>query len=128
MHTHKAELQYTDAPRLTVQHELVETQQVIDVGPGTHAVTTGYAQLGQINDFDVGVWEMSVGTMTDIEADEYFVVVSGRGTVQVLAQNGFAAQNQNLAAGAVVRLQAGMHTVWTVDQTLRKVYFTPSEQ
>ena len=28
----------------------------------------------------------------------------------------------DIAAGSVVRLTAGMHTTWTVHETLRKVY------
>lgn len=127
MKTSKTGLQYTDASRLTIHHESIETQQVVDGDVGVHAVTTGFSQLSQMNGCDIGIWEMSVGTMTDIETDEYFVVLSGRGTVDVLAKNGFAPQTQKLAAGAVVRLHAGMHTVWTVDETLRKVYFAPSE-
>jgi uncharacterized cupin superfamily protein len=30
-----------------------------------------------------------------------------------------------LAPGSVVRLTAGMRTIWTVRQTLRKVYVSP---
>ncbi len=69
-------------------------------------------------DGSVGVWEMTAGSVSDVEADEVFVVVAGRGTVafedgEVLA----------LAPGAVVRLREGERTTWTVEQTLRKVYW-----
>jgi uncharacterized cupin superfamily protein len=30
-----------------------------------------------------------------------------------------------LAPGSVVRLEAGMKTIWTVRETLRKVYVSP---
>ena len=31
----------------------------------------------------------------------------------------------NLSVGSVARLAAGEHTVWTVTETIRKVYITP---
>ncbi|MGO2550602.1 MAG: cupin domain-containing protein [Glutamicibacter arilaitensis] len=80
-------------------------------------------ELGTLDDAEIGVWEMSVGAMADIENDEWFVVLSGQATVQILEAGGFAAQEIELAPGSVVRLHQGMETRWTVTQTLRKIYF-----
>lgn len=86
--------------------------------------TTGYAELGTLGDTEVGIWEMSGGAMRDIESDEYFAVLSGRATVQILEAGGFGAQELRLVPGSVARLHAGMSTLWTVTETLRKIYFT----
>jgi uncharacterized cupin superfamily protein len=85
-------------------------------GAPTAAVTT----LAEVAGAEVGVWEMSPGTVTDVEADEVFVVLSGRAA---LAVEGGA--TLELGPGSVVRLPEGARTVWTVTETLRKIYVTP---
>lgn len=117
-------LRHTDALHVELSHEPIDPDQRVE---GDAFVTTGYVELGALNDCSVGIWEMSAGTMTDIEEEEYFVVLSGRGIVHVLAENGFAEQTQQLTVGSVVRLMVGMHTVWQVDEPLRKIYLTPSD-
>ena len=89
--------------------------EVLDGAP-TAAVTT----LAEVAGAEVGVWEMSPGTVTDVEADEVFVVLSGRAA---LAVEGGA--TLELGPGSVVRLPEGASTVWTVTETLRKIYVTP---
>ena len=84
--------------------------------------STGFAELGNFNGQEYGVWEMTPGSMTDVEADELFVVLSGAATVEFVD----AGSVVSLAAGSVGRLTAGMRTVWTVTETLRKVYVTPA--
>ena len=79
---------------------------------------TGFHALTEFGGLEVGVWEMTPGVMTDVESDEVFVVLSGSATVE-FADGGEAIQ---LAAGDVVRLAAGARTVWSVTETLRKVY------
>ncbi|CAN7159295.1 cupin domain-containing protein [Terrabacter sp. LjRoot27] len=88
---------------------------VLDGSP-TAAVTT----LAEVAGAEVGVWEMSPGTVTDVEADEVFVVLSGRATLTV--EGGATLE---LGPGSVVRLPEGARTTWTVTETLRKVYVTP---
>jgi len=106
-----------DAAAATLAHEPVAADQVVVGAP-----TTGWVALGSTADgAEVGVWEMTPGTMSDVEADEVFVVISGRAVVEFA--DGRAAIT--LAPGSVVRLDAGASTVWTVTQTLRKVYVTP---
>ncbi|WP_424214338.1 cupin domain-containing protein [Streptomyces sp. BI20] len=64
-----------------------------------------------------GVWQITPGVVTDTEADELFVVVSGRATVEV--EGGGTLE---LGPGTACVLRAGDRTVWTVHETLRKVY------
>jgi len=79
---------------------------------------TGVHSLTEFGGLDVGVWEMTPGVMSDVESDEVFVVLSGSATVE------FAGEDETLRiqAGDVVRLVAGARTVWSVTETLRKVY------
>jgi uncharacterized cupin superfamily protein len=65
-----------------------------------------------------GVWEMTPGVMSDVESDEVFVVLSGSATVEFDDEG----ETLHIEAGDVVRLAAGARTVWSVTETLRKVY------
>lgn len=65
----------------------------------------------------VGIWEHGPGVSTDVEADEVFVVLSGRATVDVEA-----GPVLELGPGDLCTLAAGARTRWTVHETLRKVY------
>jgi len=106
---------------LPIALQPIETGQRIE---GRIPATTGFQQVSTVGEAEIGVWEMSPGSMQDIEADEYFVVLSGRGKLQILGSGGFSAQEIELATGTAVRLKAGMHTRWDVTETLRKIYFT----
>lgn len=85
-------------------------------------VMAGAPQTGSV-DLDegmgLGVWEMTVGAMRDTEVSEVFVVVAGSATVEFVEP---ALPPIELAPGAIVRLESGMQTVWTVREALRKVY------
>lgn len=49
--------------------------------PGHERVSTGVSALDTEGDIEVEVWEHLVGTSIDMEVEEVFVVLSGRGTV-----------------------------------------------
>ena len=66
---------------------------------------------------EVGVWEHAVGTSTDVEMDEVFVVLSGRGRVTL--DDGRVLE---LSPGVVGVLAAGTATTWQIDEPLRKVW------
>lgn len=103
------------ASTLWLEHEPVPAEQSLGGSPHT-----GVADLGRFGGLDVGVWEMTPGVMSDVEADELFVVLSGAATVEF--DDGTPALT--LGPGDVVRLAEGARTVWTVTQTLRKVFLT----
>ena len=109
-----------DVPALELEHEAVAPEQ-----NGGDAPTTGSIGFGTLAGVDFGVWEMSTGTMFDVEAEEIFVVTAGRGTVVIGPFAGRPAQIVELFPGTLMRLSEGMKTVWTVTETLRKVYVTP---
>jgi uncharacterized cupin superfamily protein len=98
---------------LVIIHEAVASDQVVAGSP-----TTGFAAVSTFGELEVGVWEMTVGAMRDVETDEVFVVIAGRATVTFDADD----RVMDLSAGSVARLTAGERTVWTVAETIRKVY------
>jgi uncharacterized cupin superfamily protein len=80
-------------------------------------ISTGVAMLAATDDLEVGVWEHPAGTSTDVETDEVFVVLSGRG--RVTCADGTVME---LRPGTVGILAAGTATTWEVEETLRKVW------
>ena len=84
-------------------------------------VATGVTMLAATDDLEVGVWEHPVGTSTDVETDEVFVVLEGRGTVT--DQHGNVIE---LAPGVVGALHPDDVTTWVITESLRKVWIIRS--
>lgn len=103
-----------EAAALPLDHEPLPADQVVAGSP-----TTGTAVLHEANGTELGVWEMTPGTATDVEVDEIFIVLAGRGSVRFDEP---ALPSIELSPGSVVRLTEGMHTTWTITETLRKIY------
>ncbi len=87
--------------------------------------STAMASLAEYSGVEVGLWQMTPGVMTDVEADEVFVVLSGTATVVIEPDETAPRRTLHLVPGSIVRLTAGMRTVWTVTETLRKLYVAP---
>lgn len=105
-------IDFVSATSMELEHSPVDAAQRV---AGTPVV--GVAELGVLGEREYGVWEHSVGASSDVEVDEVFVVLSGAATVEF--EDGTAV---GLGAGSVGRLRDGQKTVWTVTETLRKVY------
>lgn len=103
---------YVAAASIELEYSPVEPEQIV---AGTPIV--GVAELGSLAQNEYGVWEHTVGASSDVEVDEMFVVLFGAATVEF--DDGTVI---TLAPGSVGRLREGQHTVWTVTETLRKVY------
>lgn len=103
--------------RLPLEHGPVPAERV---AVGTPTVAS--MALAELDGFEVGVWELTEGTTYDVEVDEVFVVTAGRASVVIEPQDGHPARKAELAPGTLMRLAAGMRTVWTVAEPLRKVY------
>jgi uncharacterized cupin superfamily protein len=103
----------TQAASIPIQHEAVPHDQVVSGAP-----TTAVAELGDFEGHACGVWEMTPGAMSDVEENELFVVLFGAATVEFVGEN----RSIELAAGSTGTLEAGARTVWTVTETLRKVW------
>jgi uncharacterized cupin superfamily protein len=78
----------------------------------------GTAELGALGDCTVGVWEITPSVSTDVESEEFFIVLDGEATVRFAD----GSPDMVLRAGTVGRLAAGAATTWTVTRTLRKIY------
>jgi len=104
---------------------LLDTTSSVDLAPlhpdtvTAGSPTAGSRSLAAVAGATVGLWEMTQGAATDVEADEVFVVLSGSATVEF--DDGEVLE---LTPGVVVRLRAGDRTLWTVHTTLRKIYLT----
>ncbi|MDX1888232.1 cupin domain-containing protein [Mycolicibacterium sp. 050158] len=103
------------AATIDLDHQPVPAEQSVRNDP-----TTAATALAEFGGLEVGVWEMTPGVMNDVETDEVFVVLSGAATVEFAT----GTPTMQIGPGDVVRLAAGAETVWTVTETLRKVYLT----
>jgi uncharacterized protein len=106
-----------NAATLELDHEPVPAGQLVEGTP-----TTAAEALGEHNGVELGVWEMTTGAMSDVEADEIFIVLSGAATVEIEPFDGMPAQTLTPMPGDIVQLREGMRTVWTVTETFRKIY------
>lgn len=105
-----------------LEHEELPPGQVVDGSP-----TTAAHVLDERDGHELGIWEMTPGTATDVEVDEICIVLSGRATVrfdETAGSDAVAGTEVELGPGAVLRFTEGMHTTWTVHETLRKIYLT----
>jgi uncharacterized protein len=108
-----------DALTVPVKHEPFEADQLVAGEP-----TSGWLPLAGIDGIEVGIWEMTPGTITDIEADEVLCVLAGEALIEFLEPS---AESIELRPGSLVRLQVGWRTRWTVTQTVRKIAVTREE-
>jgi len=99
---------------VALAREPLPPEQVVAGAPETGARELWRSPDGTVS---IGIWEHTAGSSTDVEADEVFVVISGRATI---AFDG--GRQLEVGPGDVVELRAGDRTTWTVHETLRKVY------
>ena len=106
------------AAEVPLEHEAVPPAEVESGSPATASI-----ELVAEGGSRIGLWEITPGVVTDTEADEVFVVLSGRGRVEFLEGDEVAPRAAlELVPGTVGRLAAGTRTRWTISETLRKVY------
>jgi uncharacterized cupin superfamily protein len=90
----------------------------LDASDIVHGVPeTAELSVTTVGEAEVGIWEITPGTVRDVEKDEAFVVLSGEG--RITFTDGEVVE---LGPGSLVRLNAGESTVWEIRSTLRKVY------
>lgn len=102
---------------LELEPDPLDPAQVVSGDPQVSARELWTAPGGGLS---AGVWEHTAGVSRDVEADELFVVISGRATISF-------ADGRELAVGPgdVCVLKAGDATTWTVHEPLRKVWVVP---
>ncbi|MFT4135791.1 cupin domain-containing protein [Microbacterium sp.] len=104
----------TDAVGAVLRHEPLPAEEVRSGAP-----TTAVRALAEVGGVEVGIWEMTPGVAADTESDEVFVVLAGRAHI---AFDDADVADLDVGPGSVVRLAEGQRTVWTVTETLRKIY------
>ena len=66
-------------PGLRLEYAAIDAAKVVSASSGP--IETGFVELGQTDKLKAGVWVHPVGVSTDVEVDEVFVVLEGRGRV-----------------------------------------------
>ena len=99
---------------LELEPEALDPSQVLAGKPKLGNHTLFESEDGRIIR---GVWQCTPGVVSDVEQDELFVVIAGHATVEV--EGG---PTLELHPGVTGILARGAKTVWTVTETLRKVY------
>lgn len=105
-----------DATAAALEPSPLDPEQVLEGDPQVSYAELDRAETGGVV-VERGIWQHTPGVSTDVEADELFVVLSGRATVEV--EGG---PTLELVPGTLGLLRAGDRTVWRVHETLRKVY------
>jgi uncharacterized cupin superfamily protein len=98
--------------QLDLDWAAVEPGKVVSGDP-----RVGAAEIAHAGGVEVGVWAHTAGITTDVEADEVFVVLSGRATIEFVDGTTMV-----VGPGDVGVLPPGSATRWTVHEDLRKVY------
>ena len=112
---------FADSPRIIHVAGLVDDD--LDAAPlNPDQIEAGLPEVRHLpviddGDLAVGVWQHSVGVSNDVEADEMFVVIRGRATIEF--DNG---DTLEIGPGDLVAYPPGTRTRWTIHETLRKVY------
>lgn len=112
---------FTTTPRVVRAADLADGE--LEPAPlDPEQVVSGAPEVRQLglhegDTLAIGIWQHSAGVSTDVEADEVFVVLSGRATIEV--EGG---PTLEVGPGDVGLLPAGIRTRWTVHETLRKIY------
>jgi uncharacterized protein len=100
------------APRLVLDWAPVDPAQSVSGDP-----RTGSADVVRAPGIEVGVWSHTPGASTDTEADEVFVVLSGRARIEFVDGTVL-----DVGPGDIGILPRGAQTTWIVQEELRKVY------
>ena len=96
--------------------EPLDPSTILAGSPTTYEGEIAAAPLGDGTTLATGIWRCTPGTVTDVEADETFVVLSGRATIE------HDGASHEVGPGDVCVLPAGAETKWTVHETLTKVF------
>jgi uncharacterized cupin superfamily protein len=94
----------------------LDPASIVAGSPQTYEGEIATAPLPGGAELATGVWRCTEGTVTDVEADESFVVLSGRATIE------HDGASHEVGPGDVCVLPAGAATRWTVHETLTKVF------
>ena len=105
------------SPRsVELSEEALDPSTILAGSPQTFEGEIAMVPLPGGAELATGIWRCTPGTVTDVEADETFVVLSGRATIE------HDGASHEVGPGDVCVLPAGAETTWTVHETLTKVF------
>lgn len=103
---------------LELDGDELPADQVLEGGPRVASRALWTSPDGSI---ETGVWEITPGVSSDVEATETFVVLAGEATVAI-----DGGPTLELRPGIVGSFAGGERTIWRVRTTLRKLYTVAS--
>jgi uncharacterized cupin superfamily protein len=92
----------------------LDAEQIVDGSPEVSGFVLDTSADERV---ERGVWQHTAGVSSDTESDEFFIVLSGRATIEV--EGG---ETLEVEPGTVGLLHEGDRTIWRVHETLRKIY------
>jgi uncharacterized cupin superfamily protein len=105
------------AAHLALDWTPVDPSQCVSGNP-----RVGAAEVAVAPGIEVGVWSHTPGVSIDTEADEVFVVLSGRASIEFADGTVL-----DVGPGDIGILPPGAQTTWTIHEELRKVYVIRSD-
>lgn len=105
----------TDGTNLTLESWPLDPESVLSGSPQT------FGQMlwaSEDNKQQCGIWEITPGSVKDVESAEMIVILAGKATVT--KEDGSSIE---LYPGVVAFLPAGTKTVWHVRERLRKAFY-----
>ena len=105
-----------DSSTCELDYSVLDAEKVVAGGEFSDLVL-GFSEGGSTEKLRTGVWTHPVGISTDVEVDEVFVVISGKG--RVVLKDG---RVLHLSPGVVGTLIEGEETRWEIDEPLKKVW------
>jgi uncharacterized cupin superfamily protein len=97
-----------------LEEEQLDPDNVLEGDPHTSGRVVWESADGRIVR---GIWQCTPGVLRDVEADEMFVVICGRATIEF--EDGVVLE---IGPSDLGILEQGARTTWTVHETLRKAY------
>ena len=91
----------------------LDPAQIILGSPEVHSLT-----LYEKDGVEAGLWQITPGEVTDVEATESFMVIEGRAIIEYSDGRAFT-----VGPGDTHHFQGGEETVWKVEDTLLKTYW-----
>jgi uncharacterized cupin superfamily protein len=97
-----------------LEPEPLDPQQVLFGNPATSSLTLAESKDGA----ESGLWRCTPGVVTDVEVEESFLVITGRGSIEF--EDGSTVE---LYPGVTHRFEGGEKTKWTVKETVLKAFW-----
>ncbi|MBN8865951.1 MAG: DUF861 domain-containing protein [Solirubrobacterales bacterium] len=96
-----------------LEPEELDPSQIVLGNPETSSLT-----LLEENGQESGLWRITPGEVTDVEAKESFLVITGRAIIEYADGRAFT-----VGPGDTHHFEGGEETTWKVEETLLKAFW-----